>query len=449
MLSRFNLLTIISLFVLLSIAGSAVSAQTIGKTDRTPFEASYLDIAPADTILLVDTLVVDTTIFVDDMRFPRRFFGNLVYGKYNLRKPVDIFDSGSKEASPVMRWIERQKRLEMSMDAIRNNVMFGNPEIVAYNEALLPEPPKVYHAVVDPSKTQIEIEEISVDRSTVTDAPKAVEIKRKNWLRSFDASLQFSQAYNSPNWYQGGNNNLNMILNTVYNVKLNQAFHPNLLFDNTIRYKLAMNSAPEDTLRDYSISEDLFQINSNFGVKAARHWYYSVTAMFKTQLLNNYPTNSRDLKASFLSPGELNVGLGMTYNNSNKKKTFTFNASIAPLSYNMKICTNKLIDETKFGIEKGHTTANQYGSNAEIKMEWKMCYNVTYNSRLFIFSNYSYIQSDWEHTIDCAFNKYLSTRFYLHLRYDSQTSAVEDSKWHKLQLKEILSFGFAYRFATV
>ena len=80
-----------------------------------------------------------------------------------------------------------------------------------------------------------------------------------------------------------------------------------------------------------NISEDLLQINSTFGYKAARRWYYSLNLQFKTQLFNSYPSNSDKLKSAFLSPGELNLGLGMTYNYQNDKKTFDFNATIAPL----------------------------------------------------------------------------------------------------------------------
>ena len=38
--------------------------------------------------------------------------------------------------------------------------------------------------------------------------------------------------------------------------------------------------------------------------------------MFKTQLLNSYTPNTYNLNSAFLSPGELNVGLGMPYNDS-------------------------------------------------------------------------------------------------------------------------------------
>lgn len=402
---------------------------------------------PADSTA-VSPLMIDSTIVVDDLLFPRRFFGPLVYTGYTAADSADIFGMHRSDNNSVMHWINRQKRLDAVMTQMRNSVFFGNPMKVRYNESLLPEPPKAYKATVDPSKAQIKIVESDVAVNNVTDAPAKVAIDRIHWLRKFDASLQFSQAYNSPNWYQGGNNNLNMILNTAYNVKLNQKYHPNILFDNTFRYKLALNNAPDDSLRSYSISEDLFQINSNFGIKAARSWYYSVTAMFKTQLLNNYRANTRTMKAAFLSPGEFNVGLGMTYSYTNKKKTISTNLSVAPLSYNLKICTNPDVDETRYGIEEGHTTAHQYGSNAEGKLSWKLAYNINYSSRMFIFTDYSYLQADWENTLEFEINRFLSTRLFVHMRYDTQTPYVEDSKWHKFQLKEILSLGFSYKFGN-
>ena len=101
-------------------------------------------------------------------------------------------------------------------------------------------------------------------------------------------------------------------------------------------------------MHQYNISEDLFQVNANFGVRAAKRWFYSVTGQFKTQLLNNYKKNSNDLAAAFLSPAELNLGLGMTYTYENARKTVDFKASIAPGSYNLKTCTNPNIDPTQF-----------------------------------------------------------------------------------------------------
>lgn len=59
------------------------------------------------------------------------------------------------------------------------------------------------------------------------------------------------------------------------------------------------------------------------------------------------------------------------------------------------------------------------------------------------------MQSDWENTINFSINRYLSTQMYIHLRYDSSQPSIEDSRWHKVQMKEILSFGLQYQFKTI
>ena len=180
---------------------------------------------------------------------------------------------------------------------------------------------------------------------------------------------------------------------------------------------MSITSAPQDTIRGYSISQDLFQVNTKFGYKAIKKWYYSATLRFKTQLLNNYASNTNNMKTSILSPAELNVGLGMTYSTTTKKNALKFDMSISPLSMDMNICREiKKIDPTSFGIDEGKHFKAAYGSNLEAKMTWKICDEVTWSSRLFAFTNYERVQSDWENTLNFSINKYLSTKQYAHLR---------------------------------
>ncbi|MDE6266299.1 MAG: DUF3078 domain-containing protein [Muribaculaceae bacterium] len=434
---RKTLKSIVAAIALLSV--STVAAQT---------NLNLLEITEEQSIV-ADTLEIDTTLVVNDLAIPRINFNDLVYDHYRLTDSTLYITSTSGRDSKIFGWLDRQKHLNALINNLHSNYFYNHPAGNFYIESMLPEPPKEYHATVDPSTAKIVIEENFIDVSEVKEAPQAVEIKPTHWLRRFSGSLQFSQAYNSPNWYQGGNNNLNGIGHILYEVKLNQAYHPNLLFESSFQYKLAVNNAPDDTIHAYSISEDLFQINTKFGVKAAKRWYYSMTALFKTQLLNNYKANTRDLTAAFMSPGELNIGLGMSYSYENPKKTINFDLSIAPLSYNLKTCLkDERMDVTSFGISPGHRSVSQYGSNLEAKLLWKMAYNITYASRVYVFSDYTYVQGDWENTFSFDINRYLSTQLYIHLRYDSQTKAIDDSKWHKWQLREVLSFGLSYKFST-
>ena len=393
----------------------------------------------------LDSVTYDTVVVMKPL--PDVFFMPAVYRTFEFADTLSplLADFSGR---PEMRWLEEENGQIRNMKRIQRSLFLEHPEYVKYNISMLPEAPKVYHAVVNPEDHTIRIEEGVLEKPK---APtfEAAQVRKRHWIRSFEASLQFSQAYVSPNWYQGGKSNLNMLAILYYNVKLNQAYHPNLLFENTFRYKLGMNNAPDDKVHDYSISDDLFQINTTFGVKAAKRWYYSFTGQFKTQLLNFYPTNSHDIRSAFLSPGELNVGIGMTYNYANPKKTFTFDASIAPLSYNLKMVLNDKVRPQNFGVDEGHKTKHTFGSNTELKLNWKICYNITFSSRIFAFTNYDNAYVDWENHITFDINRFLPTNIFCNARYDTNTPKCDDPSWHKLQVKEIISVGFSYKFNSI
>lgn len=345
---------------------------------------------------------------------------------------------------PELDWLSSLALQMRQYRRLKQEYMLRNMEQVKLNINSLPKAPKKYKAEVDPSKLQLANAEVVVDKNAASAGKGLPEVKIRHWLHAFNSSLQFSQAFLSPNWYQGGNNAVNILGNVNWNVKLNPKLHSNYLVESNISYKVGVTSAPQDEKHDYLISEDLFQFNGTLGAHAFKHWYYSMNASFKTQFFNNYPPNSTVKRAAFLSPGELNIGLGMTYNHS--RKNFKLDASISPLSYNLKVSTNPDVNETSFGIKEGHKSVSQVGSNAEVKVSWNIMWNITYNSRFFVFTNYEYIMGDWENTINLSINRYLSTQLYFHVRYDS--SRTKKSDWGKWQLKEILSFGLQYQFKT-
>lgn len=405
----------------------------------------------------VDPLLIESEKFDSIISNPKRVrkvlaagnFRPVVFDTYHFLDPISLYptDRGGY-FQDAYNWLADMDASEQLLMQARQRYEVDYPWLVRYNQAQLPEVPKIYKAYVDPVSSKIKVEEVVVKGSDVA-GDLAVNVDKKRWIHSFDASLQFSQAYISPNWYQGGNNNLNMIGQLIYNVKLNQKFYPKYLFEATVQYKLGFNNAPDDSIHAVNITEDLFQINATMGLKAARRWFYSANVMFKTQLLNSYPTNSRNLRSAFMSPGELNVGVGMTYNYTSNNKRVAFGASISPLSWNLKTCVNSRMDETLYDIPAGRKLKNKIGSSGECTLSWKVAYNIVYNTRLFAFTDYDYAYADWEHTIDFNINRFLTTRLYLHMRYDTSTPKVEGSSWHKFQFKEIFSLGFAYHFGTV
>lgn len=399
------------------------------------------------------TLPTDTTLNVSDRMYNEIFYLPMVFDHYDMflsEKAGDPLNESFPEEGEPSSFFNRLVKRNYRQRYFMQQVMSEMPEIVHYNMATMPRPPKKFVMHLDPSTAKLTVEEFkAAPIDSMKQVVPEIEPTRINWLHSFDGSLHFSQAYISPNWYQGGNSNLNMIVGALYNVKLNPKFNPNVIFETTVSYKLGLNNAPEDSIHKYNISEDLFQVNSKFGLIAARRWYYSITAQFKTQLLNSYKVNTNEMIAAFLSPAELNVGVGLTYSYENLRKTVQFSASIAPLSYNLKTCTNPNLNPEAFGIDAGKTSKSEYGSSLELTFKWRLTYNIQYSSRLFAFTDYHYLQGDWENTIDFSINRFMSARIFAHLRYDSQAPVVADTSWRHWQFKEILSIGFSYKFSRL
>ena len=378
-------------------------------------------------------------------------YAPLVYDSYQLdagNKSMPSPNTGglySLDAGDA--WLQEAMETSARTRQLRQRAMIENPQLVAYNANRLPEAPPKGVIASDPRQGKLTIAppQVSVpDDVTPADAP---DLKIHNWLHVFNASLQFTQAYISRNWYQGGENNLALLGSINWNCNLNQDVHPNWLFNNALSYKLGVATTHGDSIRNYLINEDHFLFSSQLGYKAVKNWYYSAMLQFTTQFLNNYKTNTRTMTAAFLSPAELNIGLGMTYNYK-KADDRMFTLAIAPLSYNLKYCRNITdIDPTRFGIDAGHHSKSTFGSNFEAKLLWRFTPNVMLTSRLYMFTNYEYVQGDWENTLDLSISKYLTTQFYTHLRFDR--SVARDDDWKFWQFKEILSLGVIYRFATV
>jgi hypothetical protein len=356
-------------------------------------------------------------------------------------KPLDI-DVLHPEIAP--KWLRDALTSYRIQEDFMYSTMVTDPSTIEKAYWDLPVPPRLPEDDVsfEAYIKKLDLPDIDPEKAVLAED----DGRRIHWLHNVNTMLQFSQAYVSENWYQGGNNHLSLLFGFNWNVQLNQVYHPNLLFQSNLSYKLGLNSTPQDEVHAYSISEDVLQYNLNAGVKAFQKWFYSFNTTFKTQILRNYEKNSTVRKASFLSPGDFNLGLGMAYSTQNKKKTFQLTATISPISYNLKTCISDKINHEQFNIKPDRKSHSEIGSNGEVNMNWNIMWNINYKSRLFLFSDYKYFLSDWEHTLSFAINKFLSTQIYVHMRYD--TSAESNTSWKKFMLREVLSFGLAYTFST-
>lgn len=348
------------------------------------------------------------------------------------KRELDIDDSCSRRFKP--------SNSELLLLNARIAAINRQPELVRYSKRDMPDVPVPTLVTRSMSKNR-------VSAIKPKDMPDGKELnlasppKPKLWKHNFSSSVQVSQAYISENWYQGGESNFNIISDQLFSTSFDNK--RKLIFTASVQWKLGVNTSPSDTCHAYKVNEDLFQVNSKFGIKAIKDWYYTVSLVFKTQFFNSYPANSNDKTASLLSPGELNLGVGMSYNKKIEERKFETSIMLSPLSYNLKFSLDKEIAALS-GIPDEKLFQNQVGSSVEATFKWEFYPNLSWTARVFYFTNYKYAQSDIETGMDIAFNRYFSTKIYLHARYDD--SIEKNKHGNYFQFKELLSFGFNYKF---
>jgi hypothetical protein len=260
------------------------------------------------------------------------------------------------------------------------------------------------------------------------------------WKKTGATSLQFTQNYLSDNWYKGGESN-NTLLATL-ELNANYDDQQKLQWDNKLEWKLGFITTRSDSLHKYKTNADLIRLTSKLGLKAFKNWYYTLQGEFYTQFFATYNTNS-DVKISdMLSPGYLKVDLGMDYKRSTK--TFEVSAVLAPLSYKLTYVRDRDVDETRFSVDEGKRAKHDVGSNIQVNSNWKIASPISWQSRLSYFTTYEKAQAEWENTFNFSVNKYLSTKVFVHVRFDDSVTRTDNDSY--FQVMELLSFGLNYSF---
>ena len=272
-------------------------------------------------------------------------------------------------------------------------------------------------------------------------AENAFKVLKPNfWKKSAAASVQFSQHGISDNWYQGGEstNSLLAELKLVANYDDRQKVQ----FDNSLEMKLGFITAPSDTVHTWKTNADLLRLNSKLGVRAIKNLYYTVASELSTQFLPNYTTNTNNLISSFLSPVQFKLSVGMDYKVNKKKCNISLMG--APFSYTfVYIKDDEIVNPSAFNVDPGHSSANLFGSEITANVDWKIKDNISYVTKFNYFTTYDKVIANWENTFNFKLNRYLSTKIFIHLRYDDGITLKEENDTY-FQLKEMLTFGLSY-----
>ena len=289
---------------------------------------------------------------------------------------------------------------------------------------------------------------ISTETSYSLNAPQVekTEIRRRYWVYNGDHSFQLSQSYFSPNWHKGGTSNFTFVNNHILRMNYRKE---KVRFNNTFEWRLSVFTAPDDTLRKYRIGDDLLRYYGDFGLDAfAKKWSYSTNLDVRSQLFNNFPTNSNTIRSAFLAPLYVNGGVGLKYNLDKRfekvrHRRVRLDLHLAPLSFNFRYIGNEKVSVTRYGIEEGKKHTMDLGSTVTANLIYDFNRYITWNSRLKYFTSYEKVEAEFENTLNMALTNAFSTRFFLNLRFDD--SVPPDPKFKYLQITQLLSFGLNYK----
>ncbi len=170
------------------------------------------------------------------------------------------------------------------------------------------------------------------------------KIRRERNFLEISAGLQGGLTNLNEAWIEtsGGDNSVTLLTSlSLKHVYTKDKFSVQSLFNANFGY---YNVTLENELSDGSIdkeavwykNQDEFQIDITPSYKATDNWSYASAVKFRSQFANGYVSSasqdSYNLKSSFMSPGYLDVSVGMLYTSPNKEWPFVITLSPVALS---------------------------------------------------------------------------------------------------------------------
>lgn len=263
------------------------------------------------------------------------------------------------------------------------------------------------------------------------------------WTKGGDFSIQMNQSY-FQNWAAGGEKSWAMgsILNAY--AKYNDGVHS---WDNTLFFGLGYIGTQDKQSKK---TDDKIEFNSKYGRKAFNNFTYAGQLNFKTQMFEGL--NDNNLKISnFMAPAYLNLSLGLDY-----KPNDNFSIYYSPVSGRVIFVLDDSLSKIgSFGVKPGEEIRPELGSYFVLRTKTDVVENVTYQTKLDLFWNYTPVKQKnlmnidvmWDNSILMKVNSWLSVIFTANIIYDHDIYKVDGNgkkKW--LQLKQTLGVGLTFKY---
>jgi hypothetical protein len=266
----------------------------------------------------------------------------------------------------------------------------------------------------------------------------------KYWKRSGVITGNFSQV-SLTNWAAGGQSSMSgeFLFNYLANYKKDS-----LSWDNYIDLQYGFLKEND---KDLAKSSDRIEFNTKVGYATGKGWNYAAALNFKSQFAPgyNYPRNEGDLLISeFLAPAYINAALGMDY----KREWMTL--FISPLSGKFTIVNNDSLSYAgEFGVDPGKKFRSELGASLRFGAKKEIFKNVTFVTKLDLFSNYiekfGNVDVDWTLMFNLKVNEWLSATLLTQMIYDDDIKILDEETGRKspmVQFMEAFGVGLSFKF---
>ena len=284
------------------------------------------------------------------------------------------------------------------------------------------------------------IRTLQLESGSVTAKVPAADTSKKTWKKGGLYRLNLGQGSLS-NWAAGGDDfsiNINTTLNLYATHKKN-----NFNWDNSL--DLVFGFLKTTTLGSRK-NDDRIDLVSKQNYSINKKTTVGTLFNFRTQFINGYsysPKTEKVYASGFLSPGYVLTSFGVDY--KPKKELSLF---VSPLTSRWVIVQNdSLAAKAAYGVDTGKNIINQLGAFATLNYQKELVKNLTYKSRLDMFSNYK--KNPWNvdvymtNVLAVKIFKMLSFNWSFDVIYDDDTRIFgEEKNTPALQLKSIVGAGF-------
>lgn len=331
-----------------------------------------------------------------------------------------------------------------AVDSVLLGVYLRRPDLVLNSEDRLSKTGTLRADIDAPVRQEMELADKTepMPDELPTGLPVRVVVKKPDfWTFSGDNSLQFMQNYISENWHKGGEPNYSMVAGVTLNANYNNK--QRLKWENKLELKIGFQTSRSDTVHKFKTTEDLIRYTGKVGLQAAKRWYYTLQLLAYTQFARGLKSNDETVYSDFMSPFNLNVGLGMDYAVETANKRLTGNVNLSVLSFNFRYVDRKSL-AARYGVAGDHHTLEDFGSQLTTTLTWKISDMVKWQTRLYAFTTYERALIEWENTVTLNVSRCISASLFFYPRFDDSTRRDDD--WSYWQFKEYSSLGFCYSF---